>query len=391
MSALLTPRRSILYRGARAVLFDILSPATAPILVVHSRSATWADTAMECLRVQGKKVLSLTARGEPSLPQLKRALEELRPEQVGLVVAIGGGSAIDLGKALAALLPAPSEIEKHLEVVGDGAPLERAPLPFIALPTTAGTGAEATKNAVIDIPEHRRKVSLRDARMIPDIAILDPALTDNLPWDVTLMTGMDAVTQLIEPYLSTKARPETDALCRAAIGPALSALITLSETEDAQARDTLMAAAHFSGIALANAGLGAVHGLAGVIGGQTGLPHGAICARLLPAALEVVQEILDDAGKGASRLDDISAIVKETFAAPFTPASEVLFKFLENTPIPNLHHPALEDAVFVAEQALESSSIKTSPAPLNAQELQSLLARAMSRSKRTAKQEKQIH
>jgi alcohol dehydrogenase class IV len=142
------------------------------------------------------------------------------------------------------------------------------PLPMVALPTTAGTGAEVTRNAVIGVPEARRKVSLRDPAMLPRLALVDPALTDGCPWGVTLASGLDALTQVIEPYLCTRANPMTDALCRAAIPLALPALMRLDEAEDPAARDAMAYVSLSGGLALANAGLGAVHGLAGVIGGS---------------------------------------------------------------------------------------------------------------------------
>jgi hypothetical protein len=166
----------------------------------------------------------------------------------------------------------------HLEVVGRGLPLTEAPLPFIAIPTTAGTGSEATKNAVIGLHDQGRKVSLRDDRMLARLAIVDPALTDGTPWAVTLASGLDAVTQVIEPFVSVKATPYTDAISAPAISAGLMALQRLRQGEDQDARDALAWVSLSGGLALANAGLGAVHGLAGVIGGLCPAPHGAVSA-----------------------------------------------------------------------------------------------------------------
>ncbi|MEY8842305.1 iron-containing alcohol dehydrogenase, partial [Cribrihabitans sp. XS_ASV171] len=208
-----------------------------PVALVHGSSAGWAAEAAERFRKQGRAVHAVLSEGEPTLDRLEAALARLRPDRPVLVVAIGGGAAIDLGKALAALLPAPGAPLDYLEIVGKGEKLDRAPFPFIAIPTTAGTGAEATKNAVIGVPAEGRKVSLRDPRMTPVAALMDAELTDNAPWSVTFASGMDAVTQLIEPYVSARATPQTDALCRAAIGPALRALVTLSQREDPAQRE----------------------------------------------------------------------------------------------------------------------------------------------------------
>jgi len=175
----------------------------------------------------------------------------------------------------------------HLEVVGRGLPLTAAPLPFIAIPTTSGTGAEATKNAVIGVPDQGRKVSLRDDRMLARLAIVDPGLTDGCPRGVTLASGLDALTQVIEPFVCTRATPYTDALTQPAIVLGARALMQLMQGEDRQARDDLAWVSLCDGLALANAGLGAVHGLAGVIGGVIPAAHGAICGALIGPVLQM--------------------------------------------------------------------------------------------------------
>ena len=199
---------------------------------------------------------------EPSLADIERALVQFNGRRPDVVIALGGGSVIDFGKALAALIPCRGKPLAYLEVVGDGRPLDAPPVPMIALPTTAGTGAEVTKNAVISVPAHGLKVSLRDPRMIPQIAIVDPG-------------------QVIEPYLSSKANPITDALCHAAIATGLRVIRDLVEHDAPDAWDSMAWVSTCGGLALANAGLGAVHGFAGVIGGLTHAPHGEICGVLL--------------------------------------------------------------------------------------------------------------
>ncbi len=155
------------------------------------------------------------------------------------MVSLGGGAVIDAGKAIAALVPAAGPVIDYLEVVGTGRQLEASPLPFVAIPTTAGTGAEVTKNAVINVPEQQRKVSLRDDRMLPDPAIVDPALTDNAPRSITLSSGLDALTQVIEPRLCSRATPFTDALCQQAIPRGIRALKILMEQECPASRDEM--------------------------------------------------------------------------------------------------------------------------------------------------------
>ncbi|WP_267137340.1 iron-containing alcohol dehydrogenase [Anianabacter salinae] len=354
------PKRTVIGRGRRAALMDWAAGRPGDVVLVRSRSAAWADTAARHLQAMGRTVHLVEARGEPTLPAVTDVRDSLRGQEIAMVVAIGGGSAMDLGKALAALLPSDRQVLDHLEVVGKGLPLDRDPLPFAALPTTAGTGAEATKNAVIDIPNHARKVSLRDPRMVPQLAILDADLTYGLPWPVTAMTGMDAVTQLIEPFLSRNATPATDQICRAAIGPAMRALLRLSRSEDPKARHVLLVAAHLSGIALANAGLGAVHGLAGVVGGRTGAPHGAICARLLPGVLQANREACRQAGLGTDRFDEVDAMIARAFDAPGQSAADLIGSFVTDLDLPSLRGPDASrfDADEIAADAAGSSSMK---------------------------------
>lgn len=372
--SLVVPERTVSGRGSRRVIAATLAACAGPVVIARGRSAGWTDVLAADLRHAGRQVLEVTGQGEPSLPFLEGTLALLRPHAPEAVVAIGGGSVIDLGKALAALLPAVVPPLEHLEVVGAGRPLDRAPLPFVAVPTTAGTGAEATKNAVIDVPAHRRKVSLRDARMLPALAVLDADLTDGAPWPVTLMCGMDALTQLIEPFLCARARPDVDRFCRVAIPLTMRALLRLSQGEDAEARDVLLAAAHLSGIALANAGLGAVHGLAGVIGGQTHAPHGAICARLLPGVLRANAQACGAAGMDTSRFAEVDRMIAGAFDAPGGSAARLLKDWLAAAPLPTLDGDTGMNDLEVAELAAASSSMKANPVALASDVLADIIA-----------------
>jgi len=226
---------------------------------------------------------------EPEVEDVDRAVEAGRAAGADLVIGIGGGSALDTAKAAAALIPQPvaASVEEYLEGVGSGRTLDAPPLPWIAVPTTAGTGSEATKNAVISSASKRFKRSIRHPSMIARIAIVDPALTIGLPRDATISSGMDALTQLIEAYLSRGARAATDALALDGIRAAFSALPrAVADPGDRGAREALAYASLLSGIALANAGLGLAHAIAPALGIERGIPHGLACAFLLPIALE---------------------------------------------------------------------------------------------------------
>lgn len=367
--AIATPQRILFGRGEAAKAPALIAPFGPRGLVIHGATAARARWLLDALAAAGIDTLALPCPGEPTLSMLEQALATARPFAPLWVAAIGGGAALDLGKALAALIPAPTDPMDHLEVVGRGLPLAAAPLPFIALPTTAGTGAEATKNAVIGLPDHGRKVSLRDDRMIARLAIVDPALTDNTPRATTLASGLDAITQVIEPFVSCKATPFTDAITAPAIPQGLHALKRLMEAEDPQARDALAYTSLTGGLALANAGLGAVHGLAGVIGGLTPAPHGAICGALLAPILRLNRD--HATGETARRLDTVFQHIAAAFGSARDNAPETLATWAYAAGLPGLREQGLAASLHaqVAEAALASSSMKGNPVPLRAEDL----------------------
>ncbi|WP_343115676.1 iron-containing alcohol dehydrogenase [Ostreiculturibacter nitratireducens] len=349
------------------------------VLLVRGRSVSWVDGFAERLTAAGAEVGVAACHGEPALADVERVVSLGREHAADVVVAVGGGAVIDLGKAAAALIPARSDAMDHLEVVGKGLPLPSDPLPFVAIPTTAGTGAEVTKNAVISVPEAGRKVSLRDPRMLPDLAIVDPALTDGAPLSVTLASGLDAVTQVVEPYLSSRANPLTDALCRAAIPMGVAALARLTECEDRGARDRMAYVSLTGGIALANAGLGAVHGLAGVIGGRTGAPHGLICGRLLGPVLSANRQRAGDAGVDLTRYEEIKAAFRDHFGLRGGDPFELLSSRLDDLRLPRLGEwlSRAPDLSAIAEEAKESSSMKGNPFELDSDTLLAIMKKAM--------------
>ena len=236
---------------------------------------------------QGFDASVYSLSGEPSVTHVSEATTQAKSTDADCVIGIGGGSPVDLAKAVAAMLANEGDLFDYLEVIGNGNPLPKPALPIIAIPTTAGTGAEVTKNAVLFSPEHQVKVSLRHPSMLPNIALIDPELTYEVPPAVTANTGLDALTQLIEVFLTKKASPLTDALVRQALPTGAKALPkAFAEPRNVEARRDMAIASLFSGLGLANAGLGAVHGYAGPLGGMIPIPHGTACAILLPHCLE---------------------------------------------------------------------------------------------------------
>ncbi len=223
-----------------------------------------------------------TVDGEPTVATARAAVGVAREHGADLVVSIGGGSVLDLGKAVAMLLGNGGDPLDYLEVVGRGQPVTRPAVPYVALPTTAGTGAEVTANAVLASPEHGVKASLRGPYLLPRVALVDPVLTLDCPPAVTASSGLDALTQCLEPLVSVQANPVTDGFAREGLRRAASGLrASYVDGEDLAARTDMALCGLLSGLALANAKLGAVHGIAGVVGGTVPVPHGVACAALL--------------------------------------------------------------------------------------------------------------
>lgn len=364
------------------ILFGRGEAAKAPALIrafghrgvlVHGANRGRAAWLVDAL---GPQTLALPCAGEPTLADLETALTAARAHRPDWVASLGGGAVLDLGKALAGLIPSPDGPMEHLEVVGKGLPLKADPLPFIALPTTAGTGAEVTKNAVIGLPNLGRKVSLRDDRMVARLAIVDPALTDGCPKPVTLASGLDAVTQVIEPYVSSRATPYTDALARPAIRQGMQALIRLTQGEDAEARDGMAWVSLCGGLALANAGLGAVHGFAGVIGGMTGAAHGAICGTLLGPVLAANRDATTGAAR--ERLDQVCAILAEALGSTAAQAPAALQAWAWAEGLPGLAALGVGEDLHagIVSAAREASSMKGNPVVLSDRALRDVLERA---------------
>ncbi len=370
------PRRILFGRGRAAEGTAALLALGHRGVLVHGATPARADWLISSLGQGGATVTCLPCKGEPTLAILDSALKDARAAAPDWVAGIGGGSAIDLAKALAALVPAPGGVMDHLEVVGRGLPLVRPPLPFVAIPTTAGTGAEATRNAVIGLPDHGRKVSLRDLSMLPRLAIVDPALTDHCARAVTLASGLDALVQVIEPLVSSRATPFTDALCRPVIGSGMKALMRLMEGEDAAARDTMAWVSLTGGMALANSGLGAVHGLAGVVGGMTNAAHGAICGALIGPVLAL--NSARATGDAAARLAGVRAMLAGPLGVDPDAVPQALGAWARDAGLPGLVaqglDPAQHAAVVTAAQA--SSSMKGNPLPLEDADLSRALAEA---------------
>ncbi len=320
--------------------------------------------------------------GEPSVELVRDGVTAARDGGCDVVIAMGGGSAIDAGKAIAALITNPGDPLDYLEVIGRGQPLARASTPFIAIPTTAGTGSEVTMNAVLASREHRVKASLRSPLMLPRLAIVDPLLTAGLPRPLTASTGVDALTQLIEPYVSARANAMTDLYCVEGMRRAGGALARAWEDgSDSGARRDMAFASLLGGLSLANAGLGAVHGFAAPLGGMFPAPHGATCAAVLPHAMEVNVRALRSRAPGNPALARYGEVARLLTGNPQAEAEEgvawtrELCKRLEVAPL-RTWGVGSADIPALVEKAAKASSMKGNPIVLTPEEMTEILERA---------------
>ncbi|MCE5334796.1 MAG: iron-containing alcohol dehydrogenase [Desulfobacteraceae bacterium] len=356
--------------GNRALLLGGSSP---------ERSARLKDR----LESAGIAVFFHPVSEEPSIRTVQAAVAAGRESGCEVILGFGGGSVIDTGKAVAALLANGGEPLDYIEVVGKGRVLTMPSLPFIAIPTTAGTGAEVTRNAVLVSEEHGVKASLRSPFMLPSAAVVDPETTLPVPPAVTAATGLDALTQLIEPYLCKRANPLTDSLCREGIRRVSRSLRrAFADGSDLEARSDMSLAGLFSGMALANAGLGAVHGLAGPLGGLLHAPHGAVCARLLPIVMEANLRALEKSAPGSAVLKRFSEVASlltgedEALPADGTGWLAALCGGLGILPL-STYGLDSRMAETVAAQAMKASSMKGNPVELDEAVLIDILHEAL--------------
>lgn len=281
-----TAGRIVFGAGTAGQIGAVAASLGSRALVVTGGDVGRARAALDALAAARVGAWTWSVKGEPTVADAEAGTAHARARGCDVVVAIGGGSALDAGKAIAALLTNDGPALDYLEVVGKGRALTRAAAPVVAVPTTAGTGSEVTRNAVLAI--EGVKVSLRSPGMLPRVAIVDPLLTLSLPPRVTADCGLDALTQCLEPLVCNKAGPLTDGLAREGLVRAARSLRRAVERgDDVAARTDMCVASLCGGLALANAALGAVHGFAGPIGGMFPAPHGAVCARLLPEVMVV--------------------------------------------------------------------------------------------------------
>jgi alcohol dehydrogenase class IV len=372
-----TAARVVFGAGKLKEVGALARPLGMRALVVIGKSAgavQRVEPMLSALTESGIEYATFSVVGEPTLEVVRMGTQRARDEHCDFVIGFGGGSVMDTGKAIAVLFTNGGDPLDYLEVIGKGQPLTKPSAPYMAIPTTAGTGSEVTRNAVLGSPEQRAKVSMRSPFILPP--------------QLTATTGMDALTQLIEAFVSVKANPLTDAICREGMMRAARSLRYAYEHPSSQeirpasrqkiegARQDMCVASVFGGMALANAGLGAVHGLSSPLGGMFDAPHGALCAVLLPHVMEVNRGMIrGPAGRGAvsapteivRRFEEVAQIVGDLGE---------LVRALKISPL-RQYGVKREDFPEIIEKAKLSNSMKGNPLPLRDEELREILERAL--------------
>ena len=378
-----TATRIVFGEGAVRQVAPAVQSMGRRALVVTGLNADRSKPLCAELSAAGVSSCTFAVEGEPTLDLVRRGAAFARQKQCDVVIAFGGGSVIDTGKAIAALLTNSGELTDYLEVVGKGNALQNPAAPFIAVPTTAGTGSEVTRNAVLGVPERQVKVSLRSPFLLPRLAAVDPELTLGLPPAITARTGLDALTQLIEAYVSIRANPVTDGFCMQGIPLAARSLRrAFGHGHDLEARHDMSLAALFSGLALANAGMGVIHGFAAPLGGRFHAPHGAICAAILPYGMEMNLRALRaraPQSPALRRYQEIAAMLTGRGDACAEDGITCVRDLCRELEIPPLETYGIgeQDVASLIAEAARASSMKWNPLALTSEELREVLRRSM--------------
>ena len=347
------------------------------------------QTFTRALETRGMRWLHLTVSGEPSPSLVDQAVSQFRGEEVDVVIAIGGGSVLDAAKAIAGLLPHGNSVIDHLEGVGRNIPYHGPSTPFIAVPTTAGTGSEATKNSVLSVPGcDNYKKSFRDECLIPEYAVVNPDLIASCPRELVAADGMDAFTQLLESYVSLKANPFIDALAWSGMSAVKEGLFAAWEGKEPaaiQGRGAMAYAALLSGITLAQVGLGSVHGLASPLGAYFPIPHGVVCGTLVAAATEVNIKAMQERepeNKALAKYAEVGRLLtghtEMDDATAHMSLIALLAEWSERLELPRLNGYGITSADFPLIVAnSRGSSMQTNPIVLTDAEINAILVKRL--------------
>jgi alcohol dehydrogenase class IV len=352
------------------------------VMVVTGRTTSRADAIRSALSEAEISTVVFGVANEPTIERVRAAVALLAETSCDAVLGFGGGSALDVAKAVAVLATSGTDPMEHLEVIGGGRPIERPGLPCVAVPTTAGTGSEVTRNSVLS--GRGVKASLRSPLVLPEVAVVDPDLLVGIPKPTIAASGMDALSQLIEPLMTRRANPFTDALARDGIRRSARSLRRAYEEgmEDAGVREDLALASLFSGMCLANSGLGAVHGLAAAAGARLSAPHGAVCAAVLAATMEVNLRTLSERTPDNPALGRVGEVATLLTGRPDASPEDAIAWLQELTAalsIPGLASYGLNQAEIepVVTAAQRASSMHGNPIELRDEEVSEIVTRSL--------------
>jgi len=374
-----TSTRIIFGSGTLAEIGLLAADMGKLAFVVIGRTKERAPSLLNILELSGVENVVFQVAAEPTTAVAREATNSARRRGCDLVIGFGGGSVLDVGKVVAALLTNEGEPEDFLEIIGRGKSITQPAKPYIAIPTTAGSGAEVTRNAVLASPKHRVKVSMRSIFMLPRIALVNPELTCSMPPQITASTGLDALTQVVEPYVSNRPNPLVDSLCKEGMARAAHSLSRAYEYgDDMAAREDMAICSLFGGLALANGRLGAVHGIAGPFGGIVPSSHGAVCARLLAYVMEVNLRALRERASenpALKRYEEVARILTQNDMA--TPEDGVKWakEITKGFKVPDLYAYGFRkgDLALLVEKAFISNSMQGNPVKLTSSEIEEII------------------
>lgn len=378
-----TSKQIIFGPGAIRKIPSRITDLGSRALVVTGRTSARAAILLDLIGQSGIEYALYSVLDEPTVEVAREGTQLARSEACDIVIGYGGGSSLDTGKVIAALLTNGDDPLDFLEVIGRGKPLTQPSAPYIAIPTTAGTGSEVTRNAVLASPEHRVKVSLRSPHLLPRLALIDPELTRSMPPSVTASTGLDALTQILEPFLSRRSNPLVDTICREGMRRASRSLRrAYFHGDDINAREDMSLVSFFGGLALANAGLGAVHGFAGPFGGMFHAPHGATCAAFLPHVMEINVRALRERASDSEilpRYDEVAQILTKNPQSTAEDGVLWVRELCQELKIPPLSSYGITEADFptLIEKAKVASSMQANSIEFTLEEMREILQKAL--------------
>lgn len=382
MFQFMTSTRIIFGEGTFRSSLSILNQFGYSMLVVTGKNYDRASPLFQYVHSQSMRYQHVAVSGEPNITMVEELAVEGKKFKPDMIVAIGGGSVLDMGKALAAIIPNQGSVYDYVEVVGRNVPLKTKPIPFIAIPTTASTGAEVTKNAVLRSGQDQVKVSLRSPDMLPDVAIVDPTLTYGTSLYRSGRGAMDAFTHLMEAYVCGEPNPITDMICEEGLRRLSRSILPACKQDDYHARADLSFAAMLGGMAITNAKLGAAHGLASALGGKIDAPHSVITARLAPYVMQENIKAAKEQGRSdlLTRYKKIAAILTGRENVTHLDGISWVEMMLESLALPTLGKFGVCTTRFdeVARDALKSVAIKGNPIPLTEERLISILHKVCS-------------